>query len=528
MAHIHRLIALLLLCVSFSALSAFPPYERVQYVYNQQNLYFDDLNAACAAAFPIVIASIPQAFKPIKGQKVTDLGDQGGRCEVESNGNGWYSAAITRVVSNSCPANSTLSAGLCICAEGTKEQTGSDGNKVCTEDKPKTADEKCEDIAAFYNSWNWADSRQAQLDSAKVHPLDEPFKVCMSNAQLFSGTELDSPDNPPGCMHNFTANMRGRLDENSPVNRYWGDTWMVDTWSQGTKACVPGLDDQPGDPPDIPRADPQGPCKGHEGSVNGVSVCIDPSSGRTEGVDWTRVTDANGNTKEQKTEVTCVGEKCTVKTTTKTPGGTDENTTTTTTTRGQYCAKNPESAICKGDKDNTGSTRNQNGRGGAGDPAGGGGKGDGEGKGFCEENPNSPQCKESSFGGSCQASFTCDGDAIQCSIAREQHIRNCKLFDDPSDESRLYDAEKAKDRNRDVTANLPGNETVDVAGKIKRDDLLGGGGGSCIGDLNVQVMGQSMNLPLSVICPHLGYLGYILVAVASLVAARIVASPSKE
>src|SRR5690606_10865770 len=141
------------------------------------------------------------------------------------------------------------------------------------------------------------------------------------------------------------------------------------------------------------------------------------------------------------------------------------NVTTTTTTRGQYCAKNPESAVCKGGKDESGSTRNQNGRGGDGDPAGGGGgKGDGAGKGFCEENPNSPQCKESSFGGSCQANFACDGDAIQCAIAKEQHIRACKLFDDPSPESLLYEANKGKEGNQ--TGDLPGNETVSIAGRI--------------------------------------------------------------
>ena len=48
---------------------------------------------------------------------------------------------------------------------------------------------------------------------------------------------------------------------------------------------------------------------------------------------------------------------------------------------------------------------------------------------FCKENPDAPQCKKSNWGGSC-GSFTCDGDAIQCAIAREQHKTNCKLFDE--------------------------------------------------------------------------------------------------
>jgi hypothetical protein len=263
-----------------------------------------------------------------------------------------------------------------------------------------------------------------------------------------------------------------------------------------------------------------------------VDVCIDPSSGYTEGIDWTQVTDANGNIKEQKTEIKCEGEKCTIQTTLKDPGSTGPgNTTTTTTTRGAYCAKNPESAVCKGDKDPTGSSRNQNGRGGSGDPAAGGGSGggsgggnggggDGNGDGFCKENPDSPICKNGTFGGSCAANFTCDGDAIQCAIAKEQHLRNCRLFDDPSDESRLYDTEKAKDPNRKVTSDLPGNDTVDMTGRIDMSDALGGGG--CISDLSISVLGQSISLPLSVICPYLAMLGNVLVAVSLLLAVRIV------
>lgn len=85
-------------------------------------------------------------------------------------------------------------------------------------------------------------------------------------------------------------------------------------------------------------------------------------------------------------------------------------------------------------------------------------------KEFCKENPDAPQCKKSTWGGSC-GSFTCDGDAIQCAIAREQHQRNCKLFDektshpayqaavDGSDEQSA-DKLKAKAEQISVAANL--------------------------------------------------------------------------
>jgi hypothetical protein len=309
--------------------------------------------------------------------------------------------------------------------------------------------------------------------------------------------------------------------------RYEGDSWAYGpndiAEAGGTLACVPGIDGAPGDPPIPQREDPKPGCEGGiPGQVNGVDVCVDPASGHTEGVDWTQVTDADGNVKEQKTNVTCNGEKCTVTTTTKTPGDPGEGTTTTTTTtRGAYCAKNPESSICAGATDPTGSTRNQNGRGGAGDPASNGngnGGGNGEGNGFCKENPDSPMCKKGSFGGSCAASFTCDGDAIQCAIAKEQHLRNCKLFDDPSDESGLYNANKGREGNQ--TGDLPGNQSIDLTGRIDTSDAIGGG--SCIGDLSISVMGQSISLPISGICPYLSILGNVLVAVSLLLAVRIV------
>ncbi len=99
-------------------------------------------------------------------------------------------------------------------------------------------------------------------------------------------------------------------------------------------------------------------------------------------------------------------------------------------------------------------------------------------------------------------------------------------MEDKSDESRLYDAEVAKGRGRDVTKDLPGNETVDVAGKLSSQDLIGGG--QCIGDLTVTVWRSDVSLPFSKICPVAGYLGYVLVMVASLAAFRIVSGTPKE
>lgn len=133
--------------------------------------------------------------------------------------------------------------------------------------------------------------------------------------------------------------------------------------------------------------------------------------------------------------------------------------------------------------------------------------------------PEDEEDKPGTFGGACGAGFSCEGDAIQCSIAKEQHIRNCKLFDEKSEESDLYNKEKNK--QGDVTKDLPGNETISVLGRIDTSDALGGGGGG-VSDLNLTVAGSSVTLPLSILNDPLRALGSILVAISFLIALRII------
>lgn len=123
----------------------------------------------------------------------------------------------------------------------------------------------------------------------------------------------------------------------------------------------------------------------------------------------------------------------------------------------------------------------------------------------------------SSFGGQCE-SVTCDGDAIQCAIARDQYKRSCELMEKESAESQLYASNKGKDGNQ--TGELPGNETISLSGRIDTSDALGGG--SCFGDLSITVWKEPITLPLSQLCQYLAMLGNILVAVSMLMAARIV------
>lgn len=125
----------------------------------------------------------------------------------------------------------------------------------------------------------------------------------------------------------------------------------------------------------------------------------------------------------------------------------------------------------------------------------------------------------SSFGGQCE-SVSCEGDAIQCAIVRDQYKRSCEAFEKESAESKLYSDNKGKEGKQ--TGDLPGNETVNVGGRIDSSDALGGGSAG-LSDLNVTVWGQSISLPISMLNPYLAALGNVLLAVSFLLALRIVA-----
>lgn len=228
------------------------------------------------------------------------------------------------------------------------------------------------------------------------------------------------------------------------------------------------------------------PCKGTYGQVNGVDVCLplgsDPSVSIETGKKTETTTTPSGGggsttTTEQGTS-TCIGSQCST-TTTKTTTGPDGVPSTSTETKSES-------------KDD-----------------------------FCKNNPRSPQCISSSFSGSCSAAFSCDGDAVMCAITREQHTRNCKLFDDnTSTEAQLYGAEKNKVGSQ--TGSLPGSQTVAISSSsFDTSDAIGGGSG-CIADKSVAIAGSVVTIPFSNVCGHLAMLGNILLAVSFLLAGRIV------
>lgn len=148
------------------------------------------------------------------------------------------------------------------------------------------------------------------------------------------------------------------------------------------------------------------PCKGSTGTVNGVTVCVPIGSdpGTTvetskTGSTTTSSTGGDSQTKQTSETTSCAGSKCSTTTTT---------TTTTTPSGGGAATTNTETKTAAETKDD-----------------------------YCTKNPKALQCKtedeSGEFGGSCSGGFTCEGDAIQCAIAKDQLKRNCEAFDKDTD-----------------------------------------------------------------------------------------------
>lgn len=228
-------------------------------------------------------------------------------------------------------------------------------------------------------------------------------------------------------------------------------------------------------------------CKEGEypGTVNGVQVCVPPSSSvtppttttatpPTPGASAPAIPNAPAGTTSQTEQVTCNGTTCTRTTTYTDANGASKGSRTEDVPKPQYCAENPKAPGCETEK--------------------------------------------STFAGNCAGGFTYKGDAIQGAIAQEVYRQNC-LNNATTTESLLYDSEKVK--TGDQTEGLPGNSSVTVSpADFDSSDAIGGA--ACITDRSVVVWGTTLLLPFSVVCPVMGYLKTILLAVSYLSAASIV------
>lgn len=380
------------------------------------------------------------------------------------------------VTTNICPENSTKQGGYCVCNAGFEELDNS-----CVGRAPNPI-ELCEGVVSFCR--DLTSKRSDFLVSASYRPdfVCQPLSITPDVPSNLSECKVR------GC--NFMT-FSGSVSYKDAFN---GKTYTGGEGSYTGSTCNTA-DELPVENPNPPE-NADKPCKvGYSpGLVNGVRFCAPGSDITTEGPKKSEE-NADGSTSETTTKTVCNNGECTTTetTTTKDASGnvTGTSSSTTNQTETEFCAKEPGSPFCIG----------------VGSKPGNGLEGSEDGK----ENGRG------TFSGTCDTGFTCkEGDAISCAIAKRLHEDSCTLSKQ-TEESSLYNQSKGKEGS--VTGDLEGNESYGFS-NIRSTSRFSES--SCFQDLTVSVMGESITLEFSKICPWLSNLGYVLVAVAWIIAATIV------
>lgn len=138
----------------------------------------------------------------------------------------------------------------------------------------------------------------------------------------------------------------------------------------------------------------------------------------------------------------------------------------------------------------------------------------------CQESPDLAVCKDSkdTFAGSCASAFSCEGDVLQCVMAKEQHRRNCQLFETPNDMSSLFDVESKKPQENVLSTPGTGTE-IDLKGHLSVDSVIGQG--VCPSDVRVEVFGKPVDFRLSQFCQYFNAMGLMVMLGASMTCLRI-------
>ena len=252
-----------------------------------------------------------------------------------------------------------------------------------------------------------------------------------------------------------------------------------------------------GEPEPLKEEDPRTKCARQGlayGEVNGTIICVkadetttDTSSSENK---ESNTTDKDGNktggSKEgtdTNTKTTCVGDECTTETTRKKTDA-DGNTS-------------EEKTIKKEDRSD-----------------------------FCKDNPKHAACVTGSFSGSCGGAPACDGDAVQCAQALAAWKIQCNMEKEPEDAA--YKLGKSITEGGNDPAGNPLSEDktnkIDVASIVSQAAGQRTLSASCIPSPSFSALGRTYTLNTDYLCKFAEAVGYLLVALSSVIAIRMVAA----
>lgn len=358
----------------------------------------------------------------------------------------------------SCPSNSTKSGTECTCNIGYIEK---DGNSCI----PKPPPDPCDGLADLCSG------SQGKSGSFSISGKNLGVSFTCMSPLSFGANPL--PGCSKGCMAqvgNYPTAMQDSSGKwvTSGIAKYSGSTCDPSVINDLNKEADPQFQPEE-NPKTADKPDPDCP-NGFKGTVNGVSVCVPPkaSSGTTE---METKDNGDGTKTNSKTEVKCENGKCDITKTTTTTNTTTNSTVssssvTTTVDKSAYCSQNKTAGACKDEK---------------------GENSDGNGK----------------FGGSCAAGFTCEGDAVQCAMAKEQHKRMCQVLEPDKDPASFINQVKNGTDSKSAQALQDSAQKINLPTQL---DMTGSGfPRSCPADPRIELPFASnyFTIPFSLVCPTL-------------------------
>ncbi|MDP2818317.1 MAG: hypothetical protein Q8O29_08560 [Polaromonas sp.] len=408
---IRRTLAVFALAFIANAHASFP--ATTEYLYNARSGWHPTPAAACQAE--LAIAGPLYAFDRIELLA----------CYYRYNGgaSSFFGNANTRTV---CPSNSTLAGGQCTCAAPTYVQ---DGNAcISVQD---SQNKNCKALADGLNI----------LGAPMVHHGSPGVTAC------FGGYVIKGSGGAGGSIGGVASQSElygpfACSGENASACS------VIPKPTAITATCAPGS---------------------FPGDVNGVQVCIPPSSTVQAPKTTTSQPPAAGGTApplpgappgtvESSEQTTCAKGTCTTTTTNKDGTGASTGTTVKTESQGEFCARSPESAGCDKKSDST-------------------------------------------FSGSCSGGFVGTGDALQKAVAEAVNKTKCLL-----DPGTALDGTVSA-----LAAGTFGPELTNASRAIGQFDQSNPLGATCPADMTISVMSASVTIPFSQVCWALQALGYIAV-----------------
>jgi len=407
-------------------------------------------------------------------------------CDGTRTGGAKVSLSAYQGCGTACPDGYTLDGASCkrySCPQG---WSGPDGNNNCT-------NVVCDRSAGSY-------PKAGGGCECRPGPGECNGDVCVRQIPLTRSQWAALPTtSPDGCTSSLCQWAWIKSAWISDTSGGTAGTGFFNSYFSGASCSTPGLP-IPTLPPGDEAPNPAKECAqngGVYGSVGGVPTCLPKGSTDSTTVgqprtSTTTTTNADGSTTTTTTTqtptTTCVSGQCSTTTTTTTQttttpagggAGTTTNSTTTTT---------------------------------------GGGTGAGGEGGNCD--PAREQCAEGSrFGGDCAAGFVCDGDAIQCAMAKQQYVDSCRMWQGSS--TAVTPAQAAADYESQADGRVVGDDrfrttTVDQSVAFDTSERIFAGAAP-LQDLQV----HGVTIPFSEMNAPLSYLGYIVVAFCTLWGALI-------